>query len=161
MDRSDRNLTLINPVDRAALARLPLAAAERELLDGIVREPRLERRRSRRPAALAVVVVGVAAAVLLAVGAAGRGRTPTQAYGVELMRLARRSPIVVVAPPRHAPRRVPGHAHRGMHVYDCTHLPCVERTYVDAVKRGLVEPSRGLDRLPRGVKLVIAPRQIR
>jgi hypothetical protein len=48
-----------------------------------------------------------------------------------------------------------------VHVYDCTHLPCVERTYVEAVGRGLVAPGRGLDRLPRGVKLVIAPRQVR
>ena len=159
MDRPDRNLARANPVDRAALARLPLAAAERELLDGIVREPRPERRRSRRPAAL--VVVTAAAAALLAIGVGGRGHTPTQAYGLELMRLARRSPIVVIAPPKHPPRRVPTHAHRGMHVYDCTHLPCVERTYVDAVARGLVAPARGLDRLPRGVKLVIAPRQIR
>ena len=101
------------------------------------------------------------AAALLAVAAPDRGVAPMQAYGVELMRLARRSPIVVVAPPKRPSRRARRHGPRGVHVYDCTHLPCVERTYVEAVGRGLVAPGRGLDRLPRGVKLVIAPRQVR
>jgi hypothetical protein len=103
----DTALAAANPVSRAAVAELPLAAAEEELLRAIVAEPQAgrsgqrthPRRARRRRLALVSAAVAAAGLFLAVLGTGDRRDGPASAFGAELVRFAESSPLLLVQAP--------------------------------------------------------------
>jgi hypothetical protein len=108
----DDTIKGVDPADAAAVERLPLDDARRELLAGIVSDPearelepaapRRSRPRWRWPVrrsrlALGAAFAGAAATALVVLGIGlGAGGAPSQAFGAALERLARFSPNLLL-----------------------------------------------------------------
>jgi hypothetical protein len=103
----DTALAAANPVSRATVAELPLDAAEQELLQAIVAEPRRTpdnrrarpRRPRRRQLALVGAVLAAAGLFLAVVGTGDRTDGPESAFGAELVRFAESSPLLLLDAP--------------------------------------------------------------
>jgi hypothetical protein len=98
----ETELSAANPAPRTAVAELPLAEAERELLSAIVAEPdeaapraRSPRRRLIAVAAAAAIAAGV---VLFALDGSDPGE-PEPAFAAELVRFAEHSPLLLLDQP--------------------------------------------------------------
>jgi hypothetical protein len=97
----EADLSAANPAPRTAVAELPLADAERELLDAIVAEPthtRVTPRPRRRYLALVAAAAVAAGVVLFAIDTGDPGK-PEPAFAAELVRFAERSPLLLLDQP--------------------------------------------------------------
>jgi hypothetical protein len=102
----ETELAAANPVSRASVAELPLAAAEQELLRAIVAQPcepraaiRRQSRRRRRFVAVLAAGAAAAAVVFAVVGTGNRPGEPAPAFAAELVRFAERSPLLLLDEP--------------------------------------------------------------
>jgi hypothetical protein len=97
----ETELSEANPAPRAAVAELPLAEAERELLLEIAAEPAqapVTRRPRRRYLAVAAAAAVAAGVVLFAIDTGDPGK-PEPAFAAELVRFAERSPLLLLDQP--------------------------------------------------------------
>jgi hypothetical protein len=97
----ETELSDANPARRAAVAELPLAEAERELLREIAAEPAqapVTHRPRRRYLALVAAAAVAAGVVLFAIDTGDPGK-PEPAFAAELVRFAERSPLLLLDQP--------------------------------------------------------------
>src|SRR4051812_33523622 len=103
----DRALSRANPIGQATVARLPLAAAEGDLLDAIVSESSPSSPFSRRSSrgrrgygryvlALAGTAAVLAVVLLVAFGSGGGGPTPQPAFAEAAVEVAENNPRLLV-----------------------------------------------------------------
>jgi hypothetical protein len=108
-----RRLREVDPASQAEMAELELGAAEADLAEAIPAEPAgkapveaatpwpsRDRRHRRGILSLAgAAVAAIAIAVLLLIGGGGASKSPSQAYGAELIRFAESTPLLLLEDP--------------------------------------------------------------
>jgi hypothetical protein len=119
-----------------------------------------------RLAGLGASAVALAAALLVVAGTGGgTGGAPTPAFGAELARLAKASPVVLLSSSHGAGKgvvslRANTGSGGGRGVWDCTELPCDEVSLAEARATGIVPSSFEKGALPKVYKLAIRSRSL-